>query len=228
MTARPKLLNSIGCAGWAQTLPEEAPRVVELYLDRLEAGRSELALDDELVREDQTLQGHVVPGFRARVSGTLDVDSMDQKVLVHGEFTVRRQMICDRSGEAFEMAYPATVEVMILRSPGRGGRYEDAEAEDEDAWVIQQSGGVVVLDDALLEAIVLDEPHRVISPEHENDETIGADADEEEMDPRWEALRRLREDEGEAQVQAGREEAAGRRRFIRIVLLRFLRGRFGV
>ena len=169
--------------------------MVELYLDRLVAGRSELELDDVLVREDLSLHGHPVAGFRARVEGTLDVDCMDQKVLVHGEFTVWREMICDRSGEAFEMAYPAKAEVMILRSPGRG---HETEVSDEDAWVIQQSGGVVLLDDALLEAVVLDEPQRVVSKDHESDESFGDAADENEIDPRWEALRQLRDAEGEA------------------------------
>lgn len=171
--------------------------MVELFLDRLQPGRSELDLDDELVREPAVVQGQSVPGVRARVRGTLQVDAMDQKVLVHGEFEAWREMACDLCGEPFEMAYPAEVEILVLRSPGRGER--DEEGGDDDAWVIQQSGGVVDLDDALLEGVVLDEPQRVVSEDHDHTELAGRDAGvEDEIDPRWEALRRLRDEEGEA------------------------------
>jgi uncharacterized metal-binding protein YceD (DUF177 family) len=168
--------------------------VVELFLDRLAPGRSEIELDGELVREDQVLHGHALAGFRARIGGALIVDTMDQKILVHGSFDVEREMICDRCGEPFGMAFPVAVEVMILRSPGRG----EEEDSDEDGWVIQQTGGIVDLDDALLEAVALDTPQRAVSPQHEHDEEVGDEADEEEIDPRWEALRQLRGEKGES------------------------------
>jgi uncharacterized metal-binding protein YceD (DUF177 family) len=169
--------------------------VVELFLDRLAPGRSEIELDDELVREDQVLHGRAVAGFRARVSGALIVDAMDQKILVHGTFDVEREMVCDRCGEPFDMAFPAAVEVMILRSPGRGGE----EDSDEDGWVIHQSGGIVHLDDALLEAVALDTPQRAANPQHEHDEDVGDQAGEDKIDPRWEALRQLRGEKGESE-----------------------------
>jgi uncharacterized metal-binding protein YceD (DUF177 family) len=176
--------------------------MVELNLDRLPIGRSWLELDHELVREDQILQGHRVEGFSTRVSGELIVDAMDQKVLVHGEFTARRTMSCHRSGEPFELAYPVSLEVLVYRLPGRGGAEE---IENDDNWVIHQPSGPVDLTDALLEAVVLDEPQHVVHPDYvdarlpgvgESGEETGESEGSDPIDPRWEALRKLREGGG--------------------------------
>ncbi len=164
--------------------------MVHLHLDRLPPGRSELAIDDVLVREDQVLVGRRVEGFEAHVSGCLTVDNLDQKVLVYGEFRARREMLCDRSGEPFELEYPVAIEVLVHRQPGRGG---DEEVGEDDSWIIHQPGGVVDLTEAFLEAVVLDEPQHVVHPDHRDDPlpALGP-KDEEEIDPRWEALRKLR------------------------------------
>jgi uncharacterized metal-binding protein YceD (DUF177 family) len=169
--------------------------MVELNLDRLKPGRSALPLDHEVVRPDRRVQGHLIPGVQARVLGELVVDAMDQKVLVHGSFRAERQMICDRSGAAFRMQYPVEIEVLILRSPGRGPEALD----QDDAWVIHQQGGLVDLDDALMEAVILDEPQHVVSPEYRDRDTpsewiLGESEEDEPTDPRWDALRKLRGD----------------------------------
>lgn len=172
--------------------------MVELHLDRLPGGRSELQLDHVLVREDQVLQGQVVPGLRAQVSGRLDVDAMDQKILVHGDFTARRNLVCDRCGEPFDLDYPVSVEVLVYRQPGRG---TDERMQEDDNWVIHQPGGIVDLTEALLEAVVLDQPLHVVHAEHADtaddpspDRSRGAADDE--IDPRWAALLELRGPEG--------------------------------
>lgn len=176
---------------------------VELNLDRLEPGRSSLEIDAELVREDQVLQGARIEGFTARVRGALAVDAMDHKILVHGSLRAVREMPCDRCGELFDLEYPVEVEVLILRQPGRG---TDAglgqEVGEDDNWVIHQPQGVVDLTEALLEAVVLDEPQHVAHPEHEDlvsystgdDGAEDASDEAEEIDPRWAALRELRDD----------------------------------
>lgn len=172
---------------------------VQMNLDRLESGRSALELDHRLVREDQVLHGHRVEGFETRVLGTLDVENLDQKILIHGEFMARRTMVCHRSGEAFELDYPVEAEIVVYRTPHRGG---DAEFDEDDNWVVHQPGGVVDLTEGVLEAVVLDEPQHVVHPDHEDEvHVVAGDEDEEEsgddvIDPRWEALRKLREDDG--------------------------------
>ena len=179
--------------------------MVELHLDRLPLGRSEFGLDHELERADQVLQGHRVEGFRTHVGGVLNVDAMDHKVLVHGEFSARRTMVCHRSGEPFELTYPVQVDILIYRLPGRGGAEE---IETDDNWVIHQPSGPVDLTEALLEAVVLDEPQHVVHPDYVEAPLAGVlgiddegaeeteEAGAEPLDPRWEALRRLREGGG--------------------------------
>jgi uncharacterized protein len=174
-------------------------------LDRLEPGRSTLEFDTVLVRGDQDLQGYHVPGFSAAVRGCLAVESMDHKVLIRGEFLATREFLCDRSGEPFDVEYPVQVEIVVLRSPGRGRDDRlGQEVGEDDNWVIHQPGGPVDLTEALLEAVSLDEPQHVVHPDHVDPVSTsfseaGAQvrsADEaEQIDPRWAALKELRDDD---------------------------------
>jgi len=181
---------------------------VGFNLDRLEPGRTALEFDTTLVREDQVLQGQRIAGFQAAVRGSLDIDSMDQKVVVHGVFSATRELLCDRTGQAFDMEYPARIEVTILRRMGRDAIL-DPEAGEDDNWVIHQSGGVVDLSEALLEAVVLDEPHHVVHPDHINPVSISVDEqgihepddEAQAIDPRWAALEKLRD--GDDQEDSG-------------------------
>ena len=177
---------------------------VELNLDRLAPGRSTLEFEADLVREDQVLEGHRIEGFSVKVRGELAVDAMDHKILVHGSFRAEREMVCDRCGEPIDLEYPVEIEILVLRQPGRGtdaGR--GSEVGEDDNWVIHQPQGVVDLTEALLEAVVLDEPQHVAHPEHaepvvwsSGNDPAGdaADDGDEEIDPRWAALRQLRDD----------------------------------
>lgn len=180
---------------------------VELNLDRLEPGRSALEFDTVLRREDQVFQGHEVAGFEVIVRGELTVENMDQKILVYGTFSATREMLCDRTGEPFELEYPVEVEVLVLRTPGRGSDAElGQEVGEDDNWVIHQPGGIVDFGEALLEAVVLDEPQHVVHPDHqeqvkvtvsEEGTEVRTGEDDEEIDPRWEALRALRDEDNE-------------------------------
>lgn len=181
---------------------------VEINLDRLEPGSSTLEFDTVIVREDQLLQGHEVPGFSVAVRGCLDVDSMDHKVLIHGEFSATRELLCDRTGEPFDLEYPVEVEILVLRNPGRGRDERlGQEVGADDNWVIHQPGGRVDLTEALLEAVALDEPQHVVHPDHDGIVStsfsgVGAserpDGEAEEIDTRWAALQELRDDETES------------------------------
>ncbi len=166
--------------------------MLELDLNRLKPGRGRLDLDDELVGSADG-----VPD--CRVLGSLHVDNMDQKILIHGEFGVVRSLKCDRCSKGFEQSYQAEIEVMVLRSQGRGR----IRTTDEDAWVVSQQRGNVSLADPLREAAVLHEPQQVIC----RDDCRGlcvqcgidlnvdsCDCETEEVDPRWAALKRLRDE----------------------------------
>jgi uncharacterized protein len=167
--------------------------VLEINLHRLEPGRSRLELGESLSL------GEGDDGSACTLHGSLVLDNMDQKVLVHGSFAVERGLECDRCGRDFVRTYEAEVEVLILRSPGRGGELP----QGDDSWVIHQQGGIVSLAEPLREATVLHEPQQVLCREdckglcprcgvdrNEDDCDCGPDP----VDPRWEALKRLRED----------------------------------
>lgn len=172
--------------------------MLEVDLHQLEPGRSELVLEDELGLGPDEGAEH------CDLRGTLWVDTMDQKILVHGGFTVRRQMACHRCDRPSWQVYPADVEILILRHPVRG---RDPEAAG-DAWVIQQQAGVVPLAEPLVEAVVLHEPQRVLCRDDcqglcpqcgiDRNET-SCDCSRETVDPRWEALRKLKDEAGESQ-----------------------------
>jgi len=135
------------------------------------------------------------------------VDAMDQRIVVHGEFAAIHTVACDRCARVFQIATEPELDVMILRNPTRGDDPEDR----DDAWVIQQQGGVVDLDDSLLEAVVLAEPQKVLCREKCKGlcPRCGVDWNErecdcptEELDSRWAALEALkREDPSEGSPQ---------------------------
>lgn len=169
---------------------------VELNLDRLERGRSVLSFDTELACESP--EGAEM-GAKVAVVGELAVDDMDQRILVHGSFQSRQKTVCDRCNREFELEIPAELEVMILRNPSRGDEVEDA----EDAWIIHQQRGVVPLDEALLEAVNLAEPQKLLCREDCKGlcPSCGVDWNEtscecthDEVDSRWAALEKLKEE----------------------------------
>jgi len=172
---------------------------MELFLDRLSPGRSELELSESLALDEGAGEAE-----NALVRGALAVDNMDQKVLVHGAFEVTRTMECHRCGEPVEQRYEASLELLILRAPGRGRTQTVGE---QDNWVIHATHGVVDLREAVREAVFLDEPLLVrcaagCDLEIEKQPTPTGEGEPENIDPRWEKLRRLRE----ADEDAGREE----------------------
>jgi uncharacterized metal-binding protein YceD (DUF177 family) len=127
--------------------------------------------------------------------GALQIEAMDQKILVHGEFAVGRTMECHRCSEPSAREYTAQLEVLILCNPLRG-RDRDPAAGGEDSWVIHQQRGIVDLREALREAVFLDEPLHVECGRESCLPHEPADAggeDEDAIDPRWAALNELRE-----------------------------------
>ncbi len=169
---------------------------VELILERLARGRSRLPLDAELQREDPSEEGETI---EVRLSGELTVDDMDQRILVHGSFEARQMVHCDRCAREFELVTTPEIEVMILKNPTRG---EDPQDEGGDAWVIHQRSGVVSLDEPLLEAVILADPQKILCrddckglcPRCGCDLNVSScDCVIEELDPRWSALKELKE-----------------------------------
>jgi uncharacterized protein len=171
--------------------------VVELNLDRLELGRSSLPLDADLARDERDAD---LPPLEVHVRGELTVDAMEQRVVVRGAFEAAQSAVCDRCAREFELRTRPEIEMMILRNPSRG---EDPQEEEEDAWVVHQSRGVVELDEPLLEAVVLSLPQKTLCREDCRGlcPRCGQDLNEgscqcptESPDPRWAALEKLRDE----------------------------------
>ncbi len=170
---------------------------VELNLERLARGRSRLPLRATLSREDPTTDADPVVVV---LSGELQVDDMDQRILVHGSFHARQTVCCDRCAREFELATDPEIEVMILRNPSRTGE----DPEGGDAWIIHQRSGIVSLDEPLLEAVVLADPQKILCRQDCKGlcPRCGCDLNVsrcecviEEIDPRWSALGRLKEED---------------------------------
>jgi uncharacterized metal-binding protein YceD (DUF177 family) len=92
------------------------------------------------------------------------------------------------------------IEILVYRRGQKDS--DDGEVGEGDNWVIQQPGGRVDLSEALLEAVVLEQPQHVVHPDHVGDPLPDAVTEDrpadggtsDEIDPRWEALRRLQEE----------------------------------
>lgn len=181
---------------------------MELLLDRLAPGRSELAVDEALELAGEK-RGDGAPGS-AQLKGQLEIDNMDQKVLVHGKLTVRREMDCHRCGQPTQQEYLASLEVLILCQRGRTSTRGRAGAPNEhDNWVIQANRGVVDLREAVREAVFLDEPllvrcvgecqpEAVLRGNRAESSTDGRERSS-DVDPRWDKLRRLRDADDDAE-----------------------------
>jgi uncharacterized protein len=122
---------------------------MKLDLDRHVRGRSRLAVAEALSLDPADAAAELMPA-RVVLSGTLTVDNLEARVLVHGELTVRAELICDRCLEPFAGDFTAMVEITVIRDAGGEG--------DDDAWVIHQRSGEVELDEPLRQAAVLSLP----------------------------------------------------------------------
>lgn len=188
---------------------------MELLLDRLAAGRSELAVDETLELGTTGALSDPAgdpagPRGPARLEGVLEIDNMDQKVLVHGKLAVRREMDCHRCGQPTQQEYLASLEVLILCQRGRTRtRGRLGAVNEHDSWVIQANRGVVDLREAVREAVFLDEPLLVrctgdcqaeAAPGREGAKALADDPGRSsDIDPRWEKLRRLRNADDDAE-----------------------------
>ena len=162
----------------------------QLNLDRLPGGTSSLPIDGTLSIETEGPGGAAVTADCA-IRGELAVEAMDQKILVHGELAAERSMECHRCSEPTAQSYSADVDILILRTPARGG---DDGFEKDDNWVIHQQRGVVDLTAALHEAMVLDEPIHVICDRAEcSAGGFESGLEDGDIDPRWEKLKRLKD-----------------------------------
>ncbi len=158
---------------------------MKLILEQLRPGRDSVPVDETYTVLDRGEEVVV------RLDGDLVVDNTPRRVVIRGDLAVHGQGTCDRCLASCAVDYLAEVAIVILREG------EPESAHDEDSWLIRQTTGVVDLDDALREAIVLGRPQRTLC----RDECRGicphcgadlneqpCDCEQSATDPRWDAL----------------------------------------
>lgn len=160
-------------------------RLLKLDLDRQGSGRTELAIAGSV---DFELTGERMA--EVSLAGTLLVDNVGSRFLVHGELAACGSTQCSRCLADFELSWDVPVEFLILRDVA-------GEEADQEALVILQSDGEVDLTPVLRECLILAFPLApVCRPECRGlcaqcgtDLNEGScDCAEQEVDPRWEGL----------------------------------------
>lgn len=143
----------------------------------------------------------------SRMTVDVELNKNDRHLHMQMSFTGSLQVACDVSIDLFwlEQTYDASLIAKF-------GDYEDR--DDDEVWVIDRHAHDVDLTDYFYETMVLNLPSRRINPDvingdkdsdvyrayveymdEQEDRTKGAQTtDEEEIDPRWQALNALKKD----------------------------------
>jgi uncharacterized protein len=158
---------------------------MKLDLDRTPTGRSDLPIEVQYV-----LELDPIGPDKVMVAGSLHVDNLESRCVVHGELAAIMTVGCGRCLQEYALGFSVPVEVVVLRDAGR-------ETEDADTLVIHQRQGEIDLTDALREAVVLAVPQARICREDCMGlcARCGADLNDgpcscvdDDVDPRWEGL----------------------------------------
>ncbi|MGD9547997.1 MAG: DUF177 domain-containing protein [Candidatus Krumholzibacteriia bacterium] len=158
---------------------------MKLDLDRQESGRSTLPLEGRL-----DLDWTDDRPSEVRVTGRLQVDNLENRVLLTGELSACGQATCDRCLEEFALTWPVPVECMVLRNTG-------SDEGRDDSMVLHQGSGEVDLAEVIRESVILAFPQAAVCSEdcrglcaqcgaNLNEKTC--DCDQDGRDPRWDAL----------------------------------------
>ena len=146
----------------------------------LESSAEQLGLDPEVfndvvveARLDHERERTLV-AFTARATATLE---------------------CDRTAVSFEQAVQGHYSILYVLPEQFGGLGRDG---DSDVRPLPQAGMELDITDAVRDTLLLALPTRRVAPGAEDEQipiTFGAesDADGQSIDPRWEALRKLRD-----------------------------------
>lgn len=123
------------------------------------------------------------------------LDHQDERTLV--AFTARAMatLECDRTAVMFEQPVEGTYAILFVLPEQFGGV---GESGNDDIRPLPQTGAELDINDAVRDTLLLALPVRRVAPGAEDEPipvTFGADLDDEGnvIDPRWEALRKLRD-----------------------------------
>ncbi len=173
-------------------LSQALPRMFGLDITPLKPGLH--TLDEAPTAEDLELDPAAFRDLGVRA----DLDVQPEQVLVTLRVRATATLECDRTLEPFDQPVSGTHTVLFL-SPERLEGF-DADGDD-DVRPLPEPGVPLDLTESVRDTLLLALPSRRVAPGAEDEEIplafgVATDADGDPVDPRWEALRRLRSDEG--------------------------------
>lgn len=135
------------------------------------------------------------PDAFSAVKVEVRLDHGQDRTLVAFTARATASLICDRTAVAFEQPVQGSYAILFVLPEQLEGL---ADAGDEDVRPLPQPGAELDITDAVRDTLLLALPTRRVAPGAEDEElpvTFGAERDEEGdvIDPRWEALKKLRD-----------------------------------
>ena len=151
----------------------------------------------ELTLTPSAEEANLDPEVFSNITVEIRLDHEEQRDLV--AFTARAvaTLECDRTLQPFEQRVSGSYAVLFVL-PEHLDRYATAEASDEDVRPLPEPGTELDLTGPVRDTLLLALPTRRVAPGAEDEELpvqFGALTDSEgnAMDPRWEALKKLRD-----------------------------------
>ena len=135
------------------------------------------------------------PAVFADITVDAHLDHHEERTLVAFTARATATLECDRTSVMFEQPVEGTYAILFVLPEQFGGFDEDG---DDDIRPLPPSGADLDITDAVRDTLLLALPVRRVAPGAEDEPlpvTFGADLDDEGnvIDPRWEALRKLRD-----------------------------------
>lgn len=131
-----------------------------------------------------------LPPFSGKISCEADIDRLEQQIHVHLRFKITLSLECSRCVEVFEYPVSGELRLVVKEQPGRYGPSQDDEAVD---FYYDSRHMDVDLGPAIYEEIMTTLPIKPLcSEECRGIGFTTAGSRGEEIDPRWEALKKIK------------------------------------
>lgn len=151
----------------------------------------------ELTLTPSAEEAELDPEMFADITVDVRLDHEEQRDLVAFTARATATLECDRTLKPFEQAVSGSYAVLFVL-PEHLDRYTTDEAADEDIRPLPEPGAALDITTPVRDTLLLALPTRRVAPGAEDEELqvqFGAltDTDGDPMDPRWEALKKLRD-----------------------------------
>ena len=140
----------------------------------------------DLEAEDLELDSEEFKGIRLEA----ELDRQGDRILVRFEIGGTAHLICDRTSEPFSQEVRGTHFLLFVPHD----RVEAMGSEADDVIGYEPSDTTLDLGEAARDTLLLSVPVRRIAPGAEDIEIPTRFGDSEDIDPRWEALKKLSDD----------------------------------